>query len=33
VTTTKKHVSNIIGKLGVTNRTQAVGKARELALI
>jgi LuxR family maltose regulon positive regulatory protein len=33
VTTTKKHVSNIIGKLGVSNRTQAVAKARELDLI
>jgi LuxR family maltose regulon positive regulatory protein len=33
VTTAKKHVSNIIGKLGVSNRTQAVAKARELDLI
>jgi LuxR family maltose regulon positive regulatory protein len=33
VTTAKKHVSNIIGKLGVTNRTQAVARARELNLI
>jgi LuxR family maltose regulon positive regulatory protein len=33
LTTAKKHVSNIIGKLGVTNRTQAVARARELNLI
>jgi LuxR family maltose regulon positive regulatory protein len=33
VTTAKKHVSNIIGKLGVTNRTQAVTRARELKLL
>ena len=33
VTTAKKHVSNIIGKLGVHNRTQAVAHARELNLI
>jgi LuxR family maltose regulon positive regulatory protein len=33
VTTAKKHVSNIIGKLGVTNRTQAVARARELNLL
>jgi len=33
MTTAKKHVSNIIGKLGVTNRTQAVARARELHLI
>jgi LuxR family maltose regulon positive regulatory protein len=33
VTTAKKHVSNIIGKLGVTNRTQAVARARELDLV
>ncbi len=33
VTTAKKHVSNIIGKLEVTNRTQAVARARELDLI
>jgi LuxR family maltose regulon positive regulatory protein len=33
VTTAKKHVSNIIGKFGVTNRTQAVARARALNLI
>jgi len=33
VTTAKKHVSNIIGKLGVNNRTQAVTCARELNLL
>lgn len=33
VTTAKKHVSNIIGKLEVTNRTQAVARARELDLL
>jgi ATP/maltotriose-dependent transcriptional regulator MalT len=31
--TAKKHVSNIIGKLGVENRTTAVARARELNLI
>jgi LuxR family maltose regulon positive regulatory protein len=33
VTTAKKHVSNIISKFGVSNRTQAVSRARELNLI
>ena len=33
VTTAKKHVSNIIGKLEVSNRTQAVARGRELNLI
>jgi len=33
VTTAKKHVSNIIGKLGVTNRTQAVARVRDLNLM
>jgi LuxR family maltose regulon positive regulatory protein len=33
ITTTKKHVSNILGKLGVKNRTEAVSYARELGLI
>jgi LuxR family maltose regulon positive regulatory protein len=33
VTTAKKHVSNIIGKLSVANRTQAVLRAKELNLI
>jgi LuxR family maltose regulon positive regulatory protein len=32
VTTAKKHVSNIIRKLGVNNRTQAVAKGRTLGL-
>jgi LuxR family maltose regulon positive regulatory protein len=32
-TTVKKHLSNILGKLGAQNRTQAVAKARELQLI
>jgi LuxR family maltose regulon positive regulatory protein len=32
VTTAKKHVSNIIRKLGVNNRTQAVTKGRTLGL-
>jgi len=31
--TVKWHTSNIIGKLGVKNRTEAVAKARELGLI
>lgn len=31
-TTAKKHVSNIIRKLGVSNRVQAVAKGRELGL-
>jgi LuxR family transcriptional regulator, maltose regulon positive regulatory protein len=33
VTTVKKHISNIFGKLSVGNRTQAVAKARELGLL
>ncbi|MCE7984362.1 MAG: hypothetical protein DYG89_24575 [Caldilinea sp. CFX5] len=33
LTTAKKHVSNIIGKLGVENRTQAVARARALGLL
>jgi LuxR family transcriptional regulator, maltose regulon positive regulatory protein len=32
LTTAKKHVSNIIGKLGADNRTQAVAKGRNLDL-
>jgi len=32
VRTVKKHVTNILGKLGVSNRTQAVARARELGL-
>jgi LuxR family transcriptional regulator, maltose regulon positive regulatory protein len=31
--TVKKHVSSILGKLGASSRTQAVGRARELGLI
>jgi len=33
LTTARKHVSNIIGKLGVTNRTQAVSRGRDLGLL
>jgi len=33
VNTVKRHVSNIMGKLGVENRTQAVAKAREVGLL
>jgi DNA-binding NarL/FixJ family response regulator len=33
VNTVKRHVSNIMGKLGVENRAQAVIKARQLGLI
>ena len=31
--TVKRHVSNIIAKLGATNRTQAVAQARALGLL
>jgi LuxR family transcriptional regulator, maltose regulon positive regulatory protein len=31
--TTKKHVSHILDKLGASNRTQAVARAREFGLI
>jgi DNA-binding NarL/FixJ family response regulator len=31
--TVKKHLSNILGKLGATNRTQAVDHARRLGLL
>ena len=31
--TVKKHLSNILGKLGATNRTQAVDQARRLGLL
>ncbi|MEZ4678653.1 MAG: LuxR C-terminal-related transcriptional regulator [Caldilineaceae bacterium] len=33
VSTVKKHVNNIFGKLGVRSRTQAVNRARELDLL
>jgi LuxR family maltose regulon positive regulatory protein len=33
VRTVKKHITNILGKLGVSNRTQAVVRAREAGLI
>ena len=32
VGTVKTHVHNILGKLGVQNRTEAVARARELGL-
>ena len=31
--TVKKHVSHILGKLGAASRTEAVARARQLALI
>ena len=31
--TVKKHVGHVMGKLGATNRTEAVARARELSLI
>jgi LuxR family maltose regulon positive regulatory protein len=33
LTTARKHVSNLIGKLGVNNRTQAVSRGRDLGLL
>ena len=33
VNTVKRHVTNILGKLEVSNRTQAAMRARELGLI
>ncbi len=32
VTTVKKHAGNIFGKLGVSSRTQAISRARDLGL-
>ena len=31
--TVKKHVTHVLGKLGATNRTEAVTRARQLGLI
>ena len=31
--TVKRHVSHVLDKLGVANRTQAVARARELGLL
>ena len=31
--TVKKHVSHVLGKLGAASRTEAVARARQLALI
>jgi ATP/maltotriose-dependent transcriptional regulator MalT len=31
--TVKRHVSNVLSKLGVSNRPQAVSRARELGLL
>jgi LuxR family maltose regulon positive regulatory protein len=31
--TVKKHVSHLLDKLGAANRTEAVGRARQLGLI
>ncbi|MBO0777636.1 MAG: LuxR family transcriptional regulator, partial [Ktedonobacteraceae bacterium] len=33
LTTVKKHVSNLLGKLGATSRTQAVARARARSLL
>jgi LuxR family maltose regulon positive regulatory protein len=33
VSTVKKHINNIFGKLGVANRTQAINRARDLGLL
>jgi LuxR family transcriptional regulator, maltose regulon positive regulatory protein len=31
--TVKKHVGHVLGKLGATNRTEAVARARQLGLL
>ncbi|HZR42964.1 MAG TPA: LuxR C-terminal-related transcriptional regulator, partial [Ktedonobacteraceae bacterium] len=33
LSTARKHVSNILGKLGAANRTQAIARAREYGLL
>jgi LuxR family maltose regulon positive regulatory protein len=33
VGTVKRHINNIYGKLGVSSRTQAIARARELSLL
>ena len=33
VVTVKRHISNLYGKLGVTNRTMAAARANELSLL
>lgn len=33
IATVKRHISNLYGKLGVTHRTQALVRARELGLL
>jgi LuxR family maltose regulon positive regulatory protein len=33
LSTVKKHVSNLLGKLGAANRTQAIAQARTYSLL